>query len=504
MNRRSFCGGLLAATALGGGFGRSAAPAFAAQGSTAPAVDVVDRFGFVPDGRTDNYDAFHRFTRHVSQAGGGNYVFRPGTYFVGRHRGPSNGGQNARIVGAEGLTITGTGAKIVLNGRFRRSQGRGFDNAMLMVFDLWDCRNVRIAGFDIDGGVRDTSRDPSVMEIYSHLIALNGCVGVTLEDLDLHHSQTDAVYLYQSGHSPGRRIGRACRDITLRRVTCRNNARGGLAALNVSGLLCVDCSFSGNATGLGRYTWHPPGFGVAMEPDQFGPDNIDVWTGNLEFRNCRFDDNITAFGAAYSSRYRGYLRLIDCSSTNPGNHLYHIFISWPGAVIERGRFDVGTGAFYTSWQGETGSDVTIRDTEIRTSGLHGLFHYHAGNIVNLERVKIVGTHTGPGTHGVVLDVSADPGRGRRNRMTGCDIFIPAARKSRAHPYDIEVNIRHTVSQDNVFRTNLAAGAGHYFCTDYGERAVAIRDRYRGTAPGPNDSFRPALGSSHDTRQPFST
>jgi len=507
VDRRGFCGGLLAATALGGTAGRAAA-ALATQGSTAPAIDVVERFGFVPDGRTDNYDAFHRWADHANRARGGNYVFRPGTYYVGRHRTPDSavaggaGGRNPHISGCDGLTISGGGVKIVINGRFHRSAGRGAQNAALMPFELSNCRNVVISGFEIDGGVRDTTRDPSVDEMYTHLISLSGCVGVTLEDLDLHHSQTDAVFLYQSGY-PARGIGRACRNITLRRVRCRNNARGGLAALHVNGLLCVDCSFSGSGVDVGRYGWHPPAFGVTMEPDYVGEDKIDAWTGNLEFRNCRFEDNMVAFGAAYRSHYRGYLRLIDCVTTNPRNNQYSVFISWPGAVVQGGSFDVGTGAFYSGWDGESGSDLTIRDAQIRASGSLGLFHYLHGSLLTLERVKLVGTHRTALPNGVVLDISGDPGGGRHNRMTDCEIFVPAARKSRAANYDVEVLLAHTVTRNNLFRTDLPAGGGAHFCTNYGERTVAIGDRYRGTAPGPADSFRPGVNAAHDTRQPFS-
>src|SRR5687768_9928269 len=82
MHRRDFVTGLLCSAALPLG-----AVAFraAAQPAGEP-VDVVERFGFVADGRTDNYDAFHRWAAHVNRVRGGNYLFPPGTYFVRKVR----------------------------------------------------------------------------------------------------------------------------------------------------------------------------------------------------------------------------------------------------------------------------------------------------------------------------------------------------------------------------------------------------------------------------------
>lgn len=484
--------------------GYSLATAAAASQQRSLPVDVVRAFGFVPDGRTDNYLAFHRWAAHVNRIGGGSYVFPPGIYYVHRHRARGSAIANSGIVRANGLTISGYGARIILNGGFHRSQGPALDNAIFMPFEFGWCRNVRIAGFEIDGGVRAMSRDPVTPETYAHLIALSGCEDVELEDLDLHHSQTDGVYLYLAGWIPGRRTGVACRNVRLRNVRCTNNARGGLAALHVNGLICVDCTFSENGTGLGRYEAHAPGFGVDVEPDYVSAADVNVRTGNLEFRNCRFHDNVSAFLAAYSRRYEGHLRLIDCSSSNRFGHPHHMIIDWPGALIEGGLHELGAGTLWTSWQGERGGDLTIRGSEVRTAGLYGIFHTEPGNIVRLESLKLVGTHTDPGSHGVVLGVQADPGGGRKNIVRNCDIFIPAARKSRGHAYDYEVSFHHALSEQNLYQTNLPSAGGQHFCVEYGREVIASEDRFQGTAPGPHDSFRPAHMASHDTRRPYST
>lgn len=515
MHRRDFVTGLLcsaAALPLG-------AVAFRASAQAAgEAVDVVERFGFVADGRTDNYDAFHRWAAHVNRVGGGHYLFPAGTYFVRPtrrifHELRTPGEiSNPRIDRSDGLTISGYGARIRLNGAFHRS-GRigaggekvGRHATIFMPFEIHRSRNVTIKGFEMDGGIRDMSRDADVTESYAALIALHGCTGVLLEDLDLHHCQTDGVYLTTSfldTQVGGPRPGLANRDVILRKVRSHDNARGGLGVFQVYGLLCEDCAFNDNGR-PGKYLPHAPGFGVDIEPD-YAPPNVDIHTGNIEFRRCEMMGNVSALLAAYRPMFRGYLRLIDCRSSNEAGGAYHMIVNWPGGLIEGGVHDAGTGVISTSWQEQVGGDVTIRDCEIRTSGPYGVMHYFDGNRVTLENVRVLGAHSGAGSHGEVVQLRADPGGGRRNVMRGCEIFIPAARKSRQQPYDYEVLLHHTTSESNLFRTDLPATGGQHFAVEYGPRAAARGDRFRGTAPGSGDSFRPGHNSNRDTRQPFTT
>jgi len=484
----------------------------------ADAIDVVQRFGFVGDGRTDNYAAFHRWAGHANGRRGGNYLFPPGTYYVARYRNQDSilrrpgSVQNPTLRDCDGLGIWGSGAKILLNGRFHRSARRagltipeGASTGIFMPFELRGCRNVTISGFEIDGGVRQMTRDAEVTEMWAHLVTLLGCSRVLLEDLHLHHGQADGIML-AGNHPEGRglRRGIACRDVRINRVNVHNNARGALAPIQVLGLSCADSRFDGSHSDLGRYAGHAPGFGVDIEPDYSLPADIDTRTGNVEFVRCSFNDNISAFLAAYPDSYQGYLRILDCRSSNRHGHPHHIIINWPGALIEGGTHDAGAGTVWTSWQNQRGGHLTIRNCTIRTAAPYGVFHAFEGNLLEMERVRIVGGHREPAGNGWVLAIKADPGGQRRNRMRGCEIFIPGRRKLDAADYDYEISLAHIVSEANLFRTDLGAGRGDHFCTDYGTGAVAIRDRYRGTAPGPNDSFRPARSSQHDTRLPYSS
>ncbi len=506
MSRRHFVNGLMLMPLIG------CSPAANALQASGPTLNVVEAFGFVPDGRTDNHDAFLRWARHVNGSRGGSYRFPPGTYAVHRYRnGPTGspapgGAQLPEVRNASGLEIFGEGARIDLNGNFHRSartgrNGRpvGAEVATFMPFVLSDCRDVRIRGFEIDGGVRAMSRDSDVAEAYSHLIALHGCTNVLLEHLHLHHSQTDAIYLAASHHHAA---ARACRNIVLRNVRCLNNGRGGLGIIQALGVSSTDCEFSGSGTDLGSYEGHSPRFGVTVEPD-YSPPVVDVRSGDVSFHGCEFHGNGTAFAGVYPDRVQGHFRLIDCRSSNTQGSNFPIMINWPGALIEGGVHDGGKGTIWTSWDGPGGGELTIRNCEIRTSAPYGLFHAHPGNIVHLDNVRILGQHRTAAETGWVLALQGNPGGGRRNSLRNCELFIPAARKNRAAPYDYEVSFYHTLSEGNRFLTDLPARSGEHFCTEYGPGAVASSDVYSGTARGPGDSFRPSHGSAHDSRRPFS-
>jgi hypothetical protein len=507
MNRREFVSGASAAALL------PLAGVRAQVRSEAP-INVVERFGFVGDDRTDNYEALHRLAAFASRSGGGSFLFPRGRYFIGRHRTIDYKSRDPRQVinphwfRCDGLNIQGDGAAIRLSGRFHRSArvgrdglGVGMHAATLIPFEIRQSRNVRISGLEIDGGVRETTKDDGLLEAYAALVSLNACSRISLSNLNLHHCQTDAIYLSDDVHLAGGR-GIACRDITLERVLCSNNARGGLAVIQAYGVRCVDSAFNGGAFGTGRYGRHAPGFGVDAEPDRYEPHQVDTRTGNLEFVRCEFLDNFSAFLAAYVRKYQGFLRLTDCRSSNANNTPHQFIFAWNGALVEGGEFDLGEGTMWTSWEGQEGGDVTVRGCSVRGSGRFGIFHAFPNNMTTLDRVRLTGTHrsAGPGNFPAI---EADPGGGRRNLVRNCEFFLPAARKSREQLYDLDPSFNHCRCEGNTFRTDLPARGGQHFATQYSADTIVRGDIYRGTASGPADSFRPRHLADHDTRQPFS-
>lgn len=470
LDRRTFVAGSAAAALL---------PIRANAIERRPAVNVVDAFGFVPDGITDNYRAFHRLAAFATERGGGRFLFPKGVYWVAQYRTTNayqraafqaerpNDVTNAVFANCNGLELIGEGASIKLNGRFHRSSERQPDGivsgllaATFMPFALRRCSDVIISGFDIDGGVRDMSRDPGVTEAHAYLISLDACRRVILRDLSLHHSQTDAILLSDDVLLSGVRPGTACRDIRLERVRCWNNARGGLAPLQVLGLTCVDCSFNGSGHGTGPYGHHAPAFGVDVEPDRRSPEDVDVKTGNLHFENCEFRDNFSAFLAAYIRSFQGTLALVNCSSGNRYDAPNHMIICWPGALLSGGTHDLGAGRFWTSWNGQTGGDLTLRDSTFLGSDHYGIFHAHPGNRVVLDNITIRGTQKGP-TTGAFPAIQARPQAGGRNAVRNCRVFLPRARKSATPSVEVGASFNHADCEGNLFETDLPASQGAF-------------------------------------------
>jgi hypothetical protein len=517
MDRRLFLTGSAASAA--------ALPA-TAQVARGSAVNVVTAFGFVPDGKTCNYDAFHRLAKAANARGGGRYRFPPGDYYVARYRttkayqrpeyraAAPKDVTNSTFSRCNGLELIGAGARIRLNGKFTRHARLNSEGVMLgllegifMPFEFSNCQNVTISGFDMDGGVRDMRKEAGVTEAYAYLIALHACRNVTLRDLHLHHCQTDAILLHDNAMLDGAR-GVACRDVRIERVRCINNARGGLAPLQVYGLICTDSAFNGSAFGTGSYGHHAPGFGVDVEPDHKRPEQVDIKTGNLHFERCEFMDNGSAFLAAYTDSFQGYLRIIDCNSRNGNNTPNPIIICWPGALLKQGgallqggQHDLGNGTFWTGWSGEYGGDLIVRNASFSGDGPYGIFHAHENNRVTLDGITLIGRHRKGGA-GAFPAIEAPPAKGQRNIVRNSRFFLAAGRKS-AQPLNEPVaSFNHVDCSGNRFETDLPAMGGQQFVIYYHPQARVSGDRFKGMAPGLRDTIMPS-GGPVDTRTPFS-
>lgn len=514
MNRRTFLTGAASVSAAAALPKLSSAMSVQAE----PAINVVERFGFVPDGRADNYAAFHRLADYASSQRGGRFLFPPGDYAVQQFRVEPWGTRDPRAVrnveflDADGLTLSGYGARILINGRFHRSGQPGRDGltvgvhfSTFMPFEIRRCRNIVIEGFEMDGGVRDMTKDQNVTEGYAHLIALSACSNVLLKDLDLHHAQVDGILLTDIVDLHAGLPGRACRNVRLVNVKCRNNARGGLAPLQVLGLLAENCDFNGNGFPEGRYGGHMPGFGIDIEPDRINVGvDVDTKTGDLEFRRCRMYDNASAILAAYVGSFTGYCRFIDCDTRNGNDQPNHIIATWPGEgiLIQGGQHDAGPGCIWLSWQGQNGGKSRLRGATIRSSHANGIMHGFGGNLTEVEDCEIIATHREPST-GNFIFFGQDPGGGRRNIFRNNRVFIPAARKEPSTPFDYEPMFNNTDLEGNLYRTDLAV-EGQSFVRGYIPENCTVRnERFQGAFPGTRDTFRPLGSEAHDTRLPFS-
>jgi hypothetical protein len=268
-----------------------------------PTVSVKE-FGAVGDGITDDYDAMKAAAAYIC-ANGGQLLYPPGRYRIGRYRvlgGPlRNDVTNITYSGCRNVTVSGYGATIDVKGDFVRTNDYSsayygtFESyeSEVIPFEMIHCSNFQIEGFELTGNVDAMRRDPGINESYAHGIATTYCSHYVIRDVNVHHFQTDGIYLGRGITEADAASGKphvADRDATLLNVRSSHNARQGLSVLQLRDGLFLDCAFSYSGV-TGPYGAHAPAAGVDVEPSVIVPA-VDVNTGGLDFVNCSFEENL--------------------------------------------------------------------------------------------------------------------------------------------------------------------------------------------------------------------
>jgi hypothetical protein len=254
-------------------------------------INVKD-FGAKGDGKSDDYDALQSAASALCKVPGATLLFSEGTYRIGRYRiggGPKeNKVQNVRYVGCKGNTITGVKAKIEVDGNFRRSadkKGNGSSTSYadtVVPFEMIQSSGFRIIGFEIVGNVGKTSRDPNVAVGGAAGILTLKCRDYFIEDVTVSGFAGDGIRLGEDSQS-------ADQGVHLVNVTSTNNARQGLAIINVHGADVVNSAFNNNGR-TGVYGSYPASAGVAIEPVRYESQTDPA--GGITFDKCRFEENI--------------------------------------------------------------------------------------------------------------------------------------------------------------------------------------------------------------------
>jgi hypothetical protein len=266
--------------------------AFAAQASKIN----VKTFGARGDGLTDDYDALQAAAAYVCRHPGTTLLFPPGTYRISRYRitgGPSeNSVRNIRYTGCRNVTISGYGARIEVQGDFRRTADlttgpvrTSYKNGVIP-FEIINSSDFTIQGFELNGSADHMTRDPGVGEGANAGILTTRCRRYILQDIYVHHFPTDGITL--GGNSEI-----ADQDATLRRITAANNGRQGLSVIQVRAATISSSIFKLTGRTGGAYGSHAPAAGVDVEPVR-APPQEDLKTGALVFDRCRFEDNLGA------------------------------------------------------------------------------------------------------------------------------------------------------------------------------------------------------------------
>lgn len=262
----------------------------------------VAAFGAKADDGADDYAALHSVAARVNAecaAGRGATVFfPPGTYTIDQYRivsGPSANGITNITWGpnCHGLVLSGYGAKIDVKGGFYQPNDGTLNRSTVQAvvpFVITQSSDVVVEGFEIDGNVDQTTRDPAIGEspadggIASHLIVTRELRRYVLRDLYLHHAQVDAVLIGFSATTVDR-------DGVLERVTAWNNARQGVSIIAARGITIRDSDLSYTGVTGGTYGFYDPAAGLDIEPDHCAiGDPTDVCGGGTATQDERTGD----------------------------------------------------------------------------------------------------------------------------------------------------------------------------------------------------------------------
>lgn len=451
-----------------------------------------EMYGAVGDGVADDYQAWYDLSEAVSDVDAAIVECRPGAhYLIDRYYDVGNGNTDAFIwSGLTSLVIRGNGAKVEMDGTFHREAdtdlgGGQFQGNAHVIIPLYiqNCDNIRIENLEIDGNVEHTTRESGVIETAGYGIRIHDSDNYILENLDVHHFQTDGILL---GDSTPMRRG------ALINVRTRNNARQGLSVIAVKDLVCIDCSFEETGTDIGTYGAHAPGGGVDIEPD-----GGEEKASNISFLRCLFKNNVVQFYASYPSSVHN-VTCRDCEfTTDDSTVTYQVFAAAKGVHFDNCIFNLDAGYIqigYAAASPVADQWVTIRNSRVYSSG-NGILT--DGNIrAELENVEMIGTHT---------EASADYMPYLQNNkmvVRNCRVYRPTESYNGAGSYQVACLWEVKDSIANEFETDLdlgTEGAGAHFAVSYG---AATRVRGDTFLPTSNRSFRPSFDSAHSAGVKF--
>jgi hypothetical protein len=457
-----------------------------------PDIVNVKTLGAIGDGETDDYEAMLSVAGYAAAHPGVTLVFPQGTYRIDRHviGGPnSNGVSHIQFSNLENVSIIGCDAKIDIKGDFHRTADyehvdHKYSYASSVIpFKFANSTGFLLEGFEINGNVQLTTRDPGVVEGSSFGVFTASSSGYRLSNLFIHHLGTDGI-LIGSGS-----VKVADKNATVHDVTCSNNARQGMTVGQVRGLTVTDSRFLDTGLTEGMYGRHLPSAGVDVEPD-VAPPSVDVRTGEIVFDNCQFKGNLgSQFVAAYAHTTDDVLVEDSQFSATADSYFLTVVLAVTNGEIRNSVIDTLSGAVYPGWNGAPTSNTVLDGCTIYSSGGGIISDNNLPIIIRNSRVE--------GTHTSVYNNYIPYIQNTQCEFTNNEVFIPEAAHDGAGYHVISLLQDVAISSENHFSTDLFPLQGKHFSVSYNEAHV-VNDHYDS-----GFAFRPFGVGNFDPNMPYS-
>ncbi|MEJ5961313.1 glycosyl hydrolase family 28-related protein [Pedobacter immunditicola] len=318
----------------------------------------VKSYGAKGDGKSNDYPALKKAVAQINAQKGGLLYFPPGTYYLDvYHQGKKSvDTTDLEFKYCDGLRIYGEKATIAVKGDIHRKVTRKNANhtfssiTAITPIKLSYCKNVTIEGLTLDGNVDQMSKDKKVNESGGHLIFINRSENVKLKNLNIHHAQTDGIYI--RNHS---------KNVTGENLVSSNNARQGMSIIQLEKGVFNNCKFINTGITGGKYGRHAPSGGVDIEPNRQTERVVDIQFNNCTFANNRGPQLLVSHPA--TSR-QIVLRSCKFVADKNSNRL-GVLVNAKEVLFEDCHFDLGKANIYPARKAGTSS--VFRNCVIRSS-----------------------------------------------------------------------------------------------------------------------------------------
>ena len=342
----------------------------------------IRSFGAKADGISDDYPAFIALAKAVNKAGRAKVVIPEGRYFIAAFHTEDNDQNDIEFKQCSSIEIDAKNAIILVNGNFKRTVDRKTGRHQfskirpVIPFSFKNCSNIIFNDLEIDGGVGQMTREPGIVESGSNLVRLFQCSHVSLNHLNLHHAETDALYI----------IGDSSVDIHADQCIFSNNARQAMSVIGLVNGSFTGCQFINTGITGGAYGRHKPSDGVDIEPRYAVRDIL--------FDHCIFSNNLGGQFVCTAPKYTSNINLKACtidagSSTRP----FQLLLYANGLVVDDCSIDCGKGSIYATWKHGYDCVTEIRNCRIRSGawGIYGLANDSSNCRINVHDNTLVNT-----------------------------------------------------------------------------------------------------------------